>query len=56
MKSLVSMIALALAIAVTGPAFAGSAMKASNKAECDKAGGMWDAQNNTCAKKGGSGY
>jgi hypothetical protein len=56
MKTLVSAVALALAVAVTGPAFAGDVSKAATKADCDKAGGMWSADSNTCTKKSGSGY
>ena len=40
MKALISMLAIALALAVTGPAFAGDITKATTKADCDKAGGM----------------
>jgi hypothetical protein len=35
-------------------ALAGDVTKATNKADCDKAGGMWDAQTNKCSKKSGS--
>ena len=50
MKALISMVAIALALAVTGPAFAGAGdvTKATDKASCDKAGGVWD----DTAKKG----
>jgi hypothetical protein len=51
MKTLVSMLALALALAFTGPAFAGDVTKATNKADCEKAGGMWDATANKCSQK-----
>ena len=54
MKTLISMFALALALAFTGPAFAGDVTKATNAADCEKAGGMWDASTNKCKdKKGG---
>jgi hypothetical protein len=56
MKYLVSAIALALALAATGPAFAGDVSKATTKADCDKAGGMWNADSSTCTKKSGSNY
>jgi hypothetical protein len=46
MKTLVSMVVLALALAFTGPAFAGDVTKATNAADCEKAGGMWDASTN----------
>ena len=51
MKTLVSTFALALALAFTGPAFAGDVTKATDKASCDKADGMWDAANKKCSKK-----
>lgn len=51
MKTLISVFALTLGLALAGPALAGDVSKATTKADCDKAGGMWDAQNNTCAKK-----
>ena len=50
MKGLVSILALALALAFTGPAFAG-ASAAKTEADCTKAGGVWDAATNTCAEK-----
>ena len=42
MKGLASILALALALAFTGPAFAG-ATAAKTEADCTKAGGVWDA-------------
>jgi hypothetical protein len=52
MKTLVSVFAVALALAFTGPAFAaGDVTKAKTAAECAKAGGMWDAKTNTCSAK-----
>jgi hypothetical protein len=51
MKTLVSMFALALALTFTGPAFAGDVTKATTKADCDKAGGTWDAQTYKCSEK-----
>jgi hypothetical protein len=51
MKMLVSMFALALALAFTAPAFAGAVTAAKNQADCEKAGGMWDASTNKCAEK-----
>ena len=50
MKVFVSAFALALTIAFTGPAFAG-ATEAKTQADCEKAGGVWDAATNTCAEK-----
>jgi len=51
MKSLISVLAMALALAFTGPAFAGDVTKATDKASCDKAGGMWDAATSKCGEK-----
>jgi hypothetical protein len=51
MKPLVSVLAMALALAFTGPAFAGDVTTAKTKADCHKAGGMWDAKMNTCSAK-----
>jgi hypothetical protein len=51
MKTLVSMFVLALALTFTGPAFAGDVTKATTKADCDKAGGTWDAQTYKCSEK-----
>jgi hypothetical protein len=51
MKILISTSALALALAFTGPVFAGDVTKATDKASCDQAGGMWDAQTNKCSEK-----
>ena len=51
MKTLISTFALALALAFTGPAFAGDVTKATTKADCDKAGGKWDDSMKKCAEK-----
>jgi hypothetical protein len=51
MKGLASILALALALAFTGPAFAGDVTAAKTEADCTKAGGVWDAATNTCAAK-----
>ena len=51
MKGLISMLALAIALAFTGPAFAGDVTAAKTEADCKAAGGMWDAATNTCAEK-----
>jgi hypothetical protein len=56
MKTLVSAFALTLALAFTGPASAGDVTKATDKASCDKAGGVWDASANKCSQKKGSSY
>lgn len=51
MKTLVSTFALALALAFTGPAFAGDVTTAKTQADCEKAGGMWDAATSKCSAK-----
>jgi hypothetical protein len=51
MKSIASMIALAVALAFSGPAFAGDVTKATTKADCDKAGGKWDDTAKKCSEK-----
>jgi hypothetical protein len=51
MKTFVSAFALALALAVTGPAFAQDVSAATDKASCDKAGGMWDDAAKKCKPK-----
>jgi hypothetical protein len=51
MKTLVSSLALALALAVTGPAFAGDVSTAKNQADCEKAGGLWNADTSLCEEK-----
>jgi len=51
MKALVSILALSLAVAFTAPAFAGDVTAAKTKADCHKAGGMWDAKTKTCSAK-----
>jgi hypothetical protein len=51
MKTVISTLAVALALAFTGPAFAGDVTKATNKADCEKAGGTWDTTANKCAEK-----
>jgi hypothetical protein len=51
MKSLISMLALVVAVACTGPAFAGDVSTAKNQADCEKAGGAWDDAASTCSEK-----
>ena len=51
MKTLVSTFALALALAFTGPAFAGDVTTAKTQADCEKAGGVWDAATSKCLEK-----
>ena len=51
MKTLIATFAVALALAFTGPVFAGDVTAAKTEADCKAAGGMWDAATNTCEKK-----
>jgi hypothetical protein len=53
MKTLVSIFVLALALAFTGPAFAGpgDVTAAKTQADCEKAGGTWDAATSKCSEK-----
>ena len=51
MKTLISIFALTLALAFTGPVFAGDVTAAKTEADCAKAGGAWDATTKTCAEK-----
>ena len=53
MKTVTSMLVLALALAFTAPAFAGAGdvTKATDKASCDKAGGVWDDTAKKCSAK-----
>jgi hypothetical protein len=51
MKTLISTLAVALALAFTGPVFAGDVTTAKTAADCEKAGGMWDATTNVCTEK-----
>ena len=50
MKTLISTLAVALALAFTGPAFAGGGDPTA-EADCKTAGGVWDAATNKCAAK-----
>ena len=51
MKILISTFAMAVALAFTGPAFAGDVSKAKTEADCQKHGGIWDAKTNICSDK-----
>ena len=51
MKTLLSTLALALALGFTMPAFAGDVTTAKNAADCEKVGGTWDAATNKCSEK-----
>jgi hypothetical protein len=51
MKTLLSSLALSLALGFAMPAFAGDVTTAKNAADCAKAGGAWDAAKNVCSEK-----
>ena len=51
MKTVISILAVALALAFTVPAFAGDVTNAKTPADCKKAGGMWDAKMKMCMEK-----
>jgi hypothetical protein len=52
MKTLISTLSVALALAFTGPAFAGGdPTAAKTEADCTTAGGVWDVATNKCAAK-----
>jgi hypothetical protein len=52
MSKFVSMIvALGLAFVFTAPAFAADVTAAKTRADCTKAGGVWDAKGKTCKPK-----
>jgi hypothetical protein len=53
MKTLISTLIVALAVAFSGSAFAADVSTATTKAACHKAGGMWDAKTKKCSAKGG---
>jgi hypothetical protein len=55
MKTFITL-AITLAFAFSGHAFAGDVTKAKTQADCEKAGGMWDASTNKCGKKSGGNY
>ena len=51
MKAILSVFALGIAIAFTGPAFAVAISKATTEADCVKAGRVWNVQGSECAQK-----
>jgi hypothetical protein len=51
MKSAVSIIVLALAVAFTVPAFAGGGSTPTTQADCEKAGKKWDDAAKKCMEK-----
>jgi hypothetical protein len=51
MKSIVSILAMLIAIAFTAPAFAGPGSTPTNKEDCEKAGKVWDDAGKKCVEK-----
>jgi hypothetical protein len=51
MKTFISIFAVTLALAFTGPAFAGDVTAAKTEADCAKAGGTWNATTKMCEEK-----
>jgi hypothetical protein len=51
MKTFVSALALSFALAFAGTAFAGDVTAAKNQADCEKAGGIWNAETSLCGEK-----
>jgi hypothetical protein len=51
MRTIAYALALALGVAFATSAFAGDVTMAKTKADCDKAGGMWDTATSTCKAK-----
>jgi hypothetical protein len=50
-KVVAAILALGLAVAFTAPTFAADVTTAKTKADCTKAGGVWDAKGKTCKPK-----
>ena len=50
-KLVVAVLALGLAVAFTAPTFAADVTTAKTKADCTKAGGVWDAKAKKCGPK-----
>jgi hypothetical protein len=51
MRTIAYALALALGVAFASTAFAGDVTMAKTKADCDKAGGVWNASTSTCKSK-----
>jgi hypothetical protein len=51
MKTLISIVALSLAMAFTVPAFAGGGSTPQTQADCEKAGQKWDDAAKKCMEK-----
>jgi phosphate-selective porin len=56
MRIIAYTLALALGLVFSATAFAADVTTAKTKAECHKAGGLWDATAKTCKAKSGGGY
>jgi hypothetical protein len=50
MKTLISIFSMTLALAFTGPAFAGDKPTQAQE-QCQKDGGTWDAKTKSCSNK-----
>jgi hypothetical protein len=50
-KVVAAILALGLAVAFTAPTFAADVTTAKTKADCTKAGGVWDAKGKVCKPK-----
>ena len=51
MKRLISILAVAVVVAFTAPAFAGPGPSITNKEDCEKAGKVWDDAGTKCVEK-----
>jgi hypothetical protein len=51
MRSFVTILALAIAVAFTAPAFAGPGSTITNKEDCEKAGKVWNDADKKCEEK-----
>jgi hypothetical protein len=52
MRTIAYILALGLVVAFSMPTFAGDAMKAKTKVDCEKVGALWDAKTNSCLRFG----
>jgi hypothetical protein len=50
-KLVAAIVALGLAVTFSAPAFSADVASAKTKAECTKAGGIWDAKGKLCKPK-----
>jgi len=51
MRSLISILVVAVAVAFTAPAFAGPGSTITNREDCEKAGKVWDDAGKKCVEK-----